>query len=77
MVCSEPMCEEFKVQNVKCAGCVRTIQDGLKNQPGVTGVEVTIDSGLVRVTGKPLKRASLAAKLQELGYPEIGGQEIP
>ena len=71
------MCEEFKVQNVKCAGCVRTIQDGLKDQPGVSGVDVTIDSGLVRVTGKHLKRAGLAAKLQQLGYPEIAGQNTP
>ena len=71
------MCEKFQVQNVKCAGCVRTIREGLKHQPGVTDVEVTIDNGQVQVTGKNLTRASLGATLKELGYPEITGQETP
>jgi copper chaperone len=71
------MCEKFQVKNVKCAGCVGTIRAGLKDQPGVTGVEVTIDSGQVRVTGENLKRASLGARLKELGYPEIAEQDTP
>jgi copper chaperone CopZ len=71
------MCEKFQVQNLKCVGCVRTIREGLKNEPGVTDVEVTIDNGQVRITGKNLKRASLGARLKELGYPEIAGQDTP
>ncbi|WJW74854.1 heavy-metal-associated domain-containing protein [Thiohalobacter sp. IOR34] len=64
------MQEQFKVQNVKCGGCAKTIQDGLGGLPGVEGVEVEVDSGTVTVSGNTLERAALAAKLAELGYPE-------
>lgn len=64
------MQEEFTVQNVKCGGCVKAIQEGLASLPGVQSVEVTIEGGRVRVSGDKLDRATLAAKLAELGYPE-------
>lgn len=62
--------EKFTVQNVKCGGCVSAIQEALKAQPGVSEVEVVIDSGEVSVTGDNLDRAALSAKLAETGYPE-------
>lgn len=64
------MQERFTVKNVKCGGCVKTIQDGLRALPGVAAVEVVIDGGKVTVEGDRLERAQLAAKLSELGYPE-------
>ena len=62
--------ETFIVRNVKCGGCVSTIESGLKTLPGVDSVEVTIDGGKVTVAGNSLSREQLAAKLEELGYPE-------
>ena len=62
--------ESFTVSNVKCGGCASAIQDGLGALPGVDKVEVIIDSGEVSVSGEDLNRATLAAKLAELGYPE-------
>ncbi|MBD3669393.1 MAG: heavy-metal-associated domain-containing protein [Gammaproteobacteria bacterium] len=62
--------EEFKVQNVKCGGCVKAIQDGLTELPGIDSVEVSIEGGEVKVEGEDLSRESLSAKLGELGYPE-------
>lgn len=62
--------EEFNVQNVKCGGCVKTIEDGLSAMDGVEQVEVTIEGGHVTVAGDALNRAALSAKLTELGYPE-------
>lgn len=64
------MQERFTVKNVKCGGCVKAIQDGLRALPGVAAVEVVIDGGKVTVEGDRLDRAQLAAKLSELGYPE-------
>jgi copper chaperone len=61
--------EQFTVQNVKCGGCVSAIENGLKGLAGVSGVEVTIEGGLVRVTGEALDRAQLTEKLAALGYP--------
>ena len=65
------MQENFSVQNVKCAGCVAAIRDGLVSMPGVSSVEVIIEGGKVTVEGGELNRTVLAAKLAELGYPEV------
>jgi copper chaperone len=62
--------EQFSVRNVKCGGCVSNIETGLKTLAGVNEVSVTIDGGLVVVSGESLNRAQLAEKLAELGYPE-------
>ncbi len=62
--------EQFTVQNVKCGGCVSAVENGLKELAGVSEVSVTIDGGLVNVSGDALDRATLSAKLAELGYPE-------
>ena len=62
--------EQFTVQNVKCGGCVSAIETGLNELAGVSEVSVTIDGGLVGVSGDALDRATLSAKLTELGYPE-------
>jgi copper chaperone len=64
------MQETFSVKNVKCGGCVKAIQKGLGELPGVVSVEVIIDGGKVSVEGDRLERAQLSAKLSELGYPE-------
>jgi copper chaperone CopZ len=62
--------EQFTVQNVKCGGCVSTIENGLKELPGIESVEVTIEGGQVSVSGENLDRSQISSKLQELGYPE-------
>ena len=62
--------ETFSVQNVKCGGCASTIQDGLAAMPGIDTVEVEVEGGTVTVSGADLDRATLSAKLAELGYPE-------
>ena len=62
--------EHIKVLNVKCAGCAANIQNGLSELNAVSGVEVSIDSGEVSVTGETLVRSQLTEKLSALGYPE-------
>ena len=64
------MQEKFTVKNVKCGGCVKTIEQGLGGLPGGESVTVTIEGGKVDVTGSGLDRAQIGAKLRELGYPE-------
>lgn len=63
--------ESFEVKNVKCAGCAANIETGLGSLPGVKHVSVAIEGGRVTVDGEGLSRERLAAKLAELGYPEI------
>lgn len=62
--------EQFTVTNVKCGGCVANIENNLGTMENVQQVSVEQDSGQVTVLGDNLDRATLAAKLAELGYPE-------
>ena len=62
--------ERFRVNNVKCDGCVSTIRQGLLGMAGVSEVAVIIQGGEVTVSGDNLDRGALANKLGQLGYPE-------
>lgn len=62
--------EKFKVQNVKCGGCVSNIRNGLLEIPGIERVEVEIEGGAVTVETSGPTREQLSAKLAQLGYPE-------
>lgn len=56
--------------NIKCGGCVSTIQDALGSLDGVQAVDVDIESGRVTVTADEGLRDRLAAALRASGYPE-------
>lgn len=60
---------QITARNIKCGGCVAAIENGLKTLPGVNQVEVTIDTGLVRIEGEELSEQVIRDKLAELGYP--------
>ncbi|MFP3873009.1 MAG: heavy-metal-associated domain-containing protein [Thiohalophilus sp.] len=60
---------QITARNIKCGGCVAAIENGLKTLPGINQVEVTIDSGLVRIEGDDLSEQAIRDKLAELGYP--------
>ena len=62
--------EIIKVANVKCQGCVATIERALGELPGISEVQVEQSSGIVKIQGDPLSRQQLCEKLTELGYPE-------
>jgi len=62
--------ELFKVQNVKCAGCTKAIEEGLASLAGVATVSAQVEDGAVKVEGTGLSRGALGDKLTELGYPE-------
>ena len=59
------------VSNVKCGGCTSSIENGLKDLPGIDTVSAIIDGGKVTVTGTNLDRNEICNKLIELGYPEV------
>jgi len=65
------MSEQFKVANIKCQGCVTNIETHLTALPGVESAQVDLATGTVTVDGIDLQRGVLAAKLVELGYPQI------
>jgi copper chaperone CopZ len=60
---------EFKAQNIKCMGCVSTIQDGLKTLSGIDKVDVDVDSKQVTISGHELSKEEIIDKITALGYP--------
>jgi copper chaperone len=58
--------------NIKCGGCVNTIQTELSKINGVASVIVSKEEGTVNVSGVALDRKQIISKLYEIGYPEIG-----
>ena len=61
--------EVFQVQNIKCGGCTKAIEEGLSTLAGVEKVTAQLE-GEVKVEGQALSRQALGNKLVELGYPE-------
>ncbi|MDI9258285.1 heavy-metal-associated domain-containing protein [Flavobacterium sedimenticola] len=69
------MQQQFEVENIKCGGCVNSITTALLKIAGVTAVEIDKDNDTVLVTGA-VKRERITDKLNELGYPEKGGNTL-
>lgn len=62
----------FKVPNIGCAGCVRTIQTEVADVPGVTNVVADLDTKTVVVEWtEPASREQVEAKLREIDYPAV------
>lgn len=66
---------EIEVENIKCGGCAGTIVKGLQALDGVTTASVDVEQGRVTVEGDESLRATVAARLLQLGYPEVGSVE--
>jgi uncharacterized protein len=56
------------VEGMNCSHCVRTVTQSLKNVPGVTVAEVSLEKGLAHVEGAALNRAQLAKAVEDVGY---------
>jgi copper chaperone len=57
------------VENVKCGGCVKNIEEGLAVLGGVQEVSVDIRSGCVSLEAEEGLEQCLADTLSGLGYP--------
>ena len=60
---------DIQSSNIKCGGCVSTIENGLKDFGGINEVKVDIETNIVTVQGNELDKESIEHKLAELGYP--------
>jgi len=61
------------VTGMTCDHCARAVRAEIGKLPGVTGVDVDVDAGTVRVSGDPLPGdGPLREAVEEAGY-EFGG----
>ncbi len=68
--------ETFYAENIRCAGCVNTIQSELIKIPGVEGVEVSIPQKKISLMGIGIRRDLIVKVLSKMGYPESGHNSI-
>ncbi len=60
----------FRVPNIGCDGCVRTIQNELKAMPGMTSVQADPATKMVTVTwSEPARWDAIREKLIAINYP--------
>jgi len=61
------------VTGMTCDHCASAIRAELGKLPGITGVDVDVDAGIVTVSGEPLPGdALLRAAVEEAGYEFAG-----
>lgn len=61
----------YTVTGMTCAHCVLSVQEEVGELPGVTAVDVDLESGRLRVTGD-VTDGQVAAAVAEAGY-EVAG----
>ncbi len=61
------------VENIKCAGCAKTVQNALLKIGGIQEVKVDLEEGWVIFSGEgELPTADVVKRLGQLGYPQAG-----
>lgn len=63
--------QQYIVENIKCRGCVNSIQTTLRKIEAVEKVVDDIEHETIIITGNP-DRSLVIAKLNDMGYPEAG-----
>ena len=62
---------EFKLENIKCEGCVKSIKTKLKEHLNISNVEIEKGNGLITIIGDQLDKKNILSELTALGYPEV------
>lgn len=63
----------LKVNGMSCTHCQASVEKALKDVPGVTDVDVSLEDGTVSVQGNPAREAVVKA-IEAAGYTaEQGG----
>jgi copper chaperone CopZ len=60
----------LEVHGMSCAHCVAAITSAVSPLPGVTGVDVALAAGTVRIDGTPEAGAVVAA-IEDAGYDVV------
>ena len=65
--------ETYTVQGMTCGHCVSSVTEEVSELPGVTDVQVDLDSGRVTVSAdQPVGEEKVRAAVEEAGYSVAG-----
>lgn len=68
----DPQMQSFHVEGMTCQHCVSAVTEEVGQVPGVSGVEVDLDSGSLLVHGGSIDDAAIRAAVEEAGYTLAG-----
>lgn len=63
---------EYAVEGMMCGHCVMSVTEELEQVPGVTGVDIDLDSGRVAVRGDGFSDKAIREAVHEAGYGVVG-----
>jgi copper ion binding protein len=63
----------YIVEGMTCDHCVQAVRTEVGAVPGISDVDVDLDSKLVRVTGDEIDDAAVFAAVDEAGYEAVAG----
>ena len=61
----------YRVDGMNCNHCVVAVSGEVGRVPGVSSVDVDLDTKLVRVEGAGVDRAAVVAAIDEAGYDAV------
>ena len=61
----------YTVQGMTCAHCRAAVAEEVGAVPGVTGVDVDLETGRLAVRGDGVDGAAVAAAVEEAGYEVV------
>lgn len=67
--------QQIAVENIKCGGCMNSIQTALLKLNGIENVMIDKATETITITGT-IERVLVLEKLNELGYPEKGHNSL-
>lgn len=66
-------CVTVTVTGMTCGGCVSAVRDEIGNIPGVSNVDVDLESGGVRIDSEqPIYQEDIRSAVEEAGYRLAG-----
>ncbi|GAA3417437.1 heavy-metal-associated domain-containing protein [Streptosporangium vulgare] len=64
----------YTVTGMTCGHCVSSVKEEVGEVPGVTGVDVDLETGRVDVSGDSFDDAAVRAAVKEAGYEVLAGR---
>lgn len=63
---------DFQVTGMTCGHCEMSVREEVGEVPGVTGIEVNHETGLLRVGSEaPVDESAVLAAVEEAGYSAV------
>lgn len=63
---------QFQVTGMTCGHCEMSVREEVSEVPGVTDVEVSHETGVLRVgSDQPVDEAAVLAAIEEAGYSAV------